>query len=102
RVERTSFEAELRDKSEHFDYHYPDGSDDLFKAIFPALYFSRKWEGSTREFQINVSRKINRPNFFQVMPFIMFSDTRNIRIGNPALAPEFVNLGEVNHLLPFK
>ncbi len=101
RAEQTWFEAELPGKSQRFSYRYPNGTDDLFKALFPAVYFSRKWEG-TRELQFNASRKISRPNFFQVMPFIMFSDTRNIRIGNPALAPEFISLAEVNHLLPFK
>lgn len=105
RAEQTWFEADVRGPADGrrntFTYKYPNGTDDIAKALFPALYFSRKWEGS-REFQINFSRKINRPNFFQVMPFIMFSDTRNIRLGNPALAPEFINLAEVNHLLPFK
>lgn len=107
RLEQTSFEASIRDPGasgaprQRFTYLYPDGLDDLAKALFPALYFSRKWEG-TRELQFNFSRKISRPNFFQVMPFIMFSDTRNVRLGNPALAPEFINLAEVNHLMPFK
>ena len=105
RAEQTWFEADVRGPEDGrrntFTYKYPSGTDDLARALFPALYFSRKWEGS-REFQINFSRKINRPNFFQVMPFIMFSDSRNIRLGNPALAPEFISLAEVNHLLPFK
>jgi outer membrane receptor for ferrienterochelin and colicin len=35
------------------------------------------------------------------MPFIFTNDQRSIRIGNPTLAPEFSNLAEVNHLLPF-
>ena len=105
RAEQTWFEADVRGpangRRNTFTYKYPNGTDDIAKALFPALYFSRKWEGS-REFQVNFSRKISRPNFFQVMPFIMFSDTRNIRLGNPALAPEFISLAEVNHLLPFK
>ena len=105
RAEQTWFEADVRGPADGrrntFAYKYPNGTDDLARALFPALYFSRKWEGS-REFQVNFSRKISRPNFFQVMPFIMFSDTRNIRLGNPALAPEFISLAEVNHLLPFK
>ncbi len=100
RVEQTWFEADLPSRGEKFTYRYPDGSKDLLKALFPSVFVSRKWEGS-REMQFNFSRKINRPNFFQVMPFIMFSDTRNVRLGNPALAPEFIDLAEVNHLLPF-
>lgn len=107
RVEQTAFEADIRDPSDpstrrqRFTYRYPDGLDDIARALFPSLFFSRKWEGA-RELQFNFSRKIGRPNFFQVMPFIMFADTRNLRLGNPALAPEFIDLVEANHLLPFK
>lgn len=106
RAEQTWFEADVRDPSDLngqrqvFSYRYPDGTKDLGKALFPSVFISRKWEG-TRELQFNFSRKINRPNFFQVMPFIMFSDTRNVRVGNPALAPEIIDLAEANHLLPF-
>jgi len=107
RAEQSWFQADITDPGstdgsrKRFSYQYPKDGGDLLKALFPALYFSRKWEGS-REIQFNFSRKINRPNFFQVMPFIMFSDTRNVRIGNPALSPEFIDVAEVNHLLPFK
>ena len=101
RFEQTWFETRLRGKDQVFSYKYPDGGDDLLKALFPAVYLSRKWEGSLREVQVNFSRKIERPRFWQIMPFIMYSDSRNLRIGNPTLAPEFSNIAEVNHLLPF-
>ena len=106
RVEQTWFQADVRDPADAsgrrqvFSYRYPDGTKELGRALFPSVFISRKWEG-TRELQFNFSRKINRPNFFQVMPFIMFSDTRNVRVGNPALAPEIIDLAEANHLLPF-
>lgn len=100
RAEQTWFEADLPEKNQTFEYKYPDGLDDIEKALFPAIYFSHKWN-EERELQVNFSRKIDRPNFWQVMPFIFTSDQRSIRIGNPTLAPEFSNLAEVNHLLPF-
>lgn len=99
RIEATNMVAELPTKNEEYRYVYPDGTDDIGKILFPGVYLSRKWEGS-REFQVNFSRKINRPNFWQVMPFVMFSDSRSYRIGNPALGPEFTWIGETNHLLP--
>jgi hypothetical protein len=101
RFEQTWFVTRLRTRNEVFSYKYPDGLDDLDRALFPALYLVRKWEGSSREIQVNFSRKIDRPRFWQIMPFIMFSDSRNVRIGNPTIAPELSNLAEVNHLLPF-
>lgn len=102
RFEQTWFEAELQGKDQTIGYKYPDGLRDLGKALFPALYLVRRWGDSTRELQFNFSRKIRRPRFWQIMPFIQFADSRNIRIGDPALAPEMQNLAELNHLLPFK
>lgn len=31
------------------------------------------------------------------MPFIMFADKQNYRIGNPQLKPEFKNIAEINY-----
>lgn len=101
RFEQTWFETVLRGKDQAFRYIYPDGAENLGRALFPSLYLVRRWENSERELQINFSRKIQRPNHWQIVPFIMFSDARNVRIGNPAIAPEMSNLAEVNHLLPF-
>lgn len=101
RFEQTWFETRIENKDITFSYKYPEGTENIAKAIFPALYLSRKWDNSLREVQLNVSRKISRPNFWQIMPFIMNADSRNVRIGNPALAPELSTLAEVNHLLPF-
>lgn len=101
RFEQTWYETLLKDTDQRFSYKYPDGTENLAKALFPAVYLVRRWEGSTRELQVNFSRKIDRPRFWQIMPFIMFADSRNVRIGNPTLAPELSNLAEVNHLLPF-
>ncbi len=101
RFEQTWFETELAGKDITYSYKYPNGTQNLPKAFFPAMYISRKWDGSLREVQVNVSRKISRPNFWQITPFIMVSDSRNVRIGNPVLAPELSNLAELNHLLPF-
>ncbi len=52
--------------------------------------------------QLNYSRKINRPNFFQLIPYYDYSDSLNISRGNPALVPEFTNLFELSYNLNFK
>ncbi|TXI81550.1 MAG: hypothetical protein E6Q44_04150 [Flavobacteriales bacterium] len=100
RFEQTWFEAKVKDKGT-FRYRYPDGTDNLGRALFPSLYLVRRWKDSEREVQVNFSRKIERPRHWQIMPFIMFSDARNVRIGNPTIAPAMSNLAEMNHLLPF-
>ncbi len=96
RFEQTYLVAELVGKGQKFSYLYPDGFSNLGKAFFPSLYLSRKLENN-REVQLNFSRKINRPGFRQITPFIFFADKQNYTIGNPALAPEFINLAEVNY-----
>jgi hypothetical protein len=96
RYESSYYKGTLTNKGQSFSYQYPTGLDNLMNALFPAVYFSKKLPHN-QEVQLNFSRKINRPNFFQLMPFVMASDQQNIRIGNPKLSPEFYNLTELNY-----
>ena len=80
-----------------FGYDYPKGSGkDLMRSFFPALYLSKKIDPKT-EIGLNFSRKIQRPNFRQLMPGVQAADKQNIQIGNPNLQPEFINLAELNY-----
>lgn len=96
RFEQSYYAGNIVDRNQKFSYSYPSTSSDILKSLFPALYFSKKLKKS-QEVQLNFSRKINRPNFFQLMPFVMFADKQNYRIGNPQLKPEFKNIAEVNY-----
>jgi outer membrane receptor for ferrienterochelin and colicin len=96
RFEQSYYAGTIIDKQQKFSYNYPSSSNDLLKSIFPALYFSKKLKNN-QEVQLNFSRKLQRPNFFQLMPFVMFADKQNIRIGNPQLKPEFKNIAELNY-----
>lgn len=95
RFEQTYYAGKLLDKNLTFTYNYPSNKDNVLFSLFPSLFLTKK-VGAKSEVQFNLSRKIERPNFFQAMPFIMFSDARNYRIGNPALKPELVNISEIN------
>jgi len=96
RFEQSYYAGNIVDKQQKFSYSYPSSSDDILKSIFPAIYFSKKLKKS-QEVQLNFSRKLQRPNFFQLMPFVLFADKQNIRIGNPQLKPEFKNIAELNY-----
>lgn len=100
RFEQSYYAGTILNKDLKFSYEYPKGIDNLMNALFPAVYLSYKWKG--KELQGNFSRKINRPNFFQLMPFVMFSDKFNYRIGNPQLTPEFINMAELNFSTKYK
>lgn len=96
RFESSMYNANVTDKNIQFSYNYPTSAEDLMKSVFPAVYFSKKFENNN-EWQLNFTRKIKRPHFFQLMPVRMFSDPQNYRIGNPLLKPEFQNIGELNY-----
>lgn len=96
RFEQSYYAGNITDKNQKFSYNYPSTADDILKSLFPAIYFSKKLKKS-QEVQLNFSRKIARPNFFQLMPFVMFADKQNYRIGNPQLKPEFKNIAELNY-----
>lgn len=97
RFEETYFKGTITNKDTSFSYYYPDSKfNKLQYCFFPAVYFSKKLPHN-QEIQINFSRKINRPNFFQLMPFVFSADNANIQRGNPGLQPEFVNIGELNY-----
>lgn len=96
RFEQSYYKGHITDKKQTFSYNYPSSTGDLLKSIFPGIYLSRKFNNN-QEWQLNFSRKISRPNFFQLMPFVMFADKQNYRIGNPQLKPEFKNISEINY-----
>lgn len=97
RFEDSYYKGVLLNKNDStFHYNFPSSFDNLLNSLFPAIYMSKKLTDK-KELQFNVSRKINRPDFRQVMPFITSSDKKNLSIGNPSLTPEFITLAELNY-----
>lgn len=70
-------------------------------SLFPSAFVTYKVDDK-QDFQFNYSRRINRPNFFQLMPFPDYSDPQNINIGNAGLKPEFTNSFEVSYNNSYK
>lgn len=65
-------------------------------SLFPSAFITYKINDK-QDLQLNYSRRVNRPNFFQLMPFPDYSDPQNINIGNAGLTPEFTNSFEVSY-----
>jgi outer membrane receptor protein involved in Fe transport len=84
----TLLNAKGQDSSQ-FKVNYP-------LSLFPSAFLTYKINDK-QDFQLNYSRRINRPNFFQLMPFPDYSDPQNINIGNAGLRPEFTNSFEVSY-----
>lgn len=77
------------------------GGDSLFKVSFPISFFPSAFLSyklsEKQDLQFNYTRRINRPNFFQLLPFTDYSDQQNLSRGNPNLTPEFTNSLEANY-----
>lgn len=94
RAERSNYNGELLNTGEHFGNKYP-------VSLFPSVFLSEKLKGN-QELQLSVTRRVNRPNFFQLIPYTDYSDSLNITRGNPALVPEFTQSYEFSYMKTFK
>ena len=94
RVESSGYDGELVKTHETFSNSFP-------LSFFPSVFLSQKLK-KEQELQLNYTRRINRPNFFQLSPFTDSSDFLNLRKGNPDLDPEFTNSFELSYQKIFK
>jgi outer membrane receptor protein involved in Fe transport len=98
RVESSTYTGNLITQtgqdSAKFDVKYP-------LSIFPSAFVTYKMDDK-QDLQFNYSRRVNRPNFFQLMPFPDYTDPQNISVGNPGLQPEFTNSLEVSYNNAYK
>ncbi|MEO6693892.1 MAG: outer membrane beta-barrel family protein, partial [Ignavibacteria bacterium] len=93
RGEYTNTTGVLKSANQNFENNY--------FTIFPSASFSQKLS-LEQELQLTYSRRINRPGMRNLNPFPDLSDPLNIRIGNPALKPEYTNSLELSYINYFK
>ena len=65
-------------------------------SLFPSVFLTQKL-GGDQDLSLNYTRRIDRPNFFQLFPFTDYSDSLNPSRGNPALVPQFTNSFELGY-----
>lgn len=94
RAESSNYKGELLSTGEKFDIKFP-------VSLFPSIFLSQKISES-QSLQLNYSRRINRPNFWQLTPITDSSDKLNPSRGNPGLVPEFTNSFELSYEKTFK
>ncbi len=94
RAESSVYEGTLLTNNSTFGNQYP-------LSLFPSLNLTHQIDQS-QDIQFSFARKINRPNFFQILPFVDYTDSLNISRGNPGLIPEFTNSMELNYQKSFK
>ncbi len=96
---KLGYNAGLRAESSNYDGNIP-GTTNKFKveypvSLFPSAFLSYQLNDKA-DVQFNYTRRINRPNFFQLMPFVDYNDPLNLNVGNAGLTPEFTNSIEAN------
>ncbi|HMK16795.1 MAG TPA: outer membrane beta-barrel protein [Chitinophagaceae bacterium] len=94
RAESSEYTGVLLNDGSKFSNSYPI-------SLFPSLFLSQKLKNK-QELQVSVTRRINRPNFFQLIPYVDYTDNLNITQGNPDLKPEFTSSFELSYAKTFK
>jgi len=109
KFKKTSFQLGLRAESSDYTgtLQTLTGKDSTsFKinydiSLFPSAFITHKLNDKT-DLQLNYSRRVNRPNFFQLLPSYDFTDPQNPTVGNPNLRPEFTHSFEISYNNTYK
>jgi outer membrane receptor protein involved in Fe transport len=98
-VKKWSFQAGLRLENT-VAKGYQVTNDSTFKRnftnLFPSAFISYEVNKSN-QFTLSYSRRITRPNYQDLNPFIYFLDSLSYRKGNPFLLPQFTHNIELSH-----
>jgi iron complex outermembrane receptor protein len=67
-----------------------------YTQLFPTVYLQYS-ANEKNQFVINYGRRVNRPNYEDLNPFIHFLDRYTFEQGNPNLKPQFAHNIELSH-----
>jgi outer membrane receptor protein involved in Fe transport len=70
-------------------------------SLIPTAFLTYKLTDK-QDLQFNYARRINRANFWQLIPYPDFTDPQNISVGNPGIRPEFTNSFEFSYNNAYK
>jgi outer membrane receptor protein involved in Fe transport len=93
RVEHTDVETILVETDERNPRRYTN--------LFPSAHLTYTIS-SENAFQLSYSRRVRRPVYNDLSPYVTFSDQRNFFSGNPDLNPEFTDAFELGHIKYFE
>jgi outer membrane receptor protein involved in Fe transport len=70
--------------------------DSSYTQLFPSAFFNYKLK-EDQTLGVSVSRRIDRPNYSQLNPFLFLIDVTTYSTGNPSLLPQFTWSYELNY-----
>src|SRR5678816_2955791 len=82
RLENTNATGDQVTTGQKFDRHYTQ--------LFPTAFIQYK-ASEKNSFVLNYGRRIQRPNYQDLNPFILFLDKYTFEQGNPNLQPQFAH-----------
>ncbi|WP_297337244.1 outer membrane beta-barrel family protein [Algoriphagus sp.] len=93
RAEHTDVETILAETNERNPRRYTN--------LFPSAHLTYNIS-EENAFQLSYSRRVRRPVYNDLSPYVTFSDQRNFFSGNPDLDPEFTDAFELGHIKYFE
>lgn len=81
-----AYTANSKDSTFHRDY----------AQLFPSAFFQYD-VSKNHSFGLNYSRRIDRPSYGDLNPFVFFLDNYTFKVGNPMLTPQITNSLEFSH-----
>lgn len=98
---KLSYEFGLRAEQYSYNGAIP-GKSLVFKptsdkpGLFPSAFLTYKFNDKN-QLQVNYSRRVDRPDFRQLIPYVDFTDPQNLTKGNPDLKPQYTNSFEFSY-----
>ncbi len=103
RVKKISYQAGLRaewtDVTTELEKTNEVNPRDYFN-LFPSAHITLHMK-KENGLQLSYSRRVRRPFYNDLSPYVTYSDSRNYFSGNPDLNPEYSNVIELGHLKSF-
>lgn len=97
--EKTTLKAGLRYEGSNTELFSTNGGqvvDRRLDNFFPSIYWNQKF-GERSSFNLSYSRRINRPSFSNMAPFVIFLDPRTSFGGNASLRPALANTFQADY-----
>ncbi|MEO6730068.1 MAG: outer membrane beta-barrel protein [Ferruginibacter sp.] len=102
-VKKWGLQAGLRLENTNYNgrqFGNPQREDSAFKrsytGLFPTMFVSYN-QNEKNQFGFSYGRRINRPNYEDLNPFLFFLDKYTYGSGNPFLKPSYAHVLEVSH-----
>lgn len=93
--------AGARSEYTHVSIDYANTKVPSYNIVVPSLIFSHKFK-QEQTVKIAYTRRIERPQYSELNPFLNLSDPHNITTGNPSLRPEIGDNMELGYNKDFR